>query len=535
MDGFKETLMMLYDCKPISRKLRTNKRKSSQTEFNVTDPYLNIIWATTQDCFSNATREIDLESGFMARFLHFFPNRPKKTWMPIRLTRSAGVDLLIHDVTRRAAEVLEKINGIGELEAGTLIVDDSKKLAIAVEPEAEESLYVLARRQPRRAALAAGPSPGILGSRGPRRRRSARLARRRADREAPLDVLIADQKLVTELLPMSEAVAVMRDALRRLREPDTLLPLRDVVALPGGERVLSLMPAYLGGAGTLGVKVITGFPANFGGQYDTHQGVVLVFDDDHGRLRAIVDATSITAIRTAAVSGVATDLLAASRRRRPRADRHQYAGAHPPRRHGLRAPAAAGARVFSLPAGSAEEFARREERGTGLTVEVAGSAEEAVRGADIVCTVTTATEPVLRGEWLAPGAHINAVGASSPTTRELDTRAVARARLYVDRREATRSEAGEFLLAQAEGAIGDDHIVGEIGEVLTGAASRVAARPTRSPCSSRSVWPSRTSLPRVTCSTRARTRCRRLARDRRAPLRQHGRRLDQARSEATHA
>ena len=138
MDGFKETLMMLYDCKPISRKLRTNKRKSSQTEFNVTDPYLNIIWATTQDCFSNATREIDLESGFMARFLHFFPNRPKKTWMPIRLTRSAGVDLLIHDVTRRAAEVLEKINGIGELEAGTLIVDDSKKLAIAVEPEAEE-------------------------------------------------------------------------------------------------------------------------------------------------------------------------------------------------------------------------------------------------------------------------------------------------------------------------------------------------------------------------------------------------------------
>jgi ornithine cyclodeaminase len=127
-------------------------------------------------------------------------------------------------------------------------------------------------------------------------------------------------------------------------------------------------------------------------------------------------------------------------------------------------------RVFSLPAGSAEEFARREERLTGLTVEVAGSAEDAVRGADIVCTVTTATAPVVKGDWLAPGAHVNAVGAYSPTTRELDTRAVARARLYVDRREATRSEAGEFLLARAEGAIGDDHIVGEIGEVLAGAA-----------------------------------------------------------------
>ncbi len=284
-----------------------------------------------------------------------------------------------------------------------------------------------------------------------------------------MDVLIADQKLVTELLPMSEAVAVMRDALRRLREPDTLLPLRDVVALPGGERVLSLMPAYLGGAGTLGVKVITGFPANFGGEYDTHQGVVLVFDDDHGRLRAIVDATSITAIRTAAVSGVATDLLAA-----PGAGDLALIGAGTQAHTHLAAMACVRplrrVRVFSLPAGSAEEFARREERGTGLTVEVAGSAEEAVRGADIVCTVTTATEPVLRGEWLAPGAHINAVGAYSPTTRELDTRAVARARLYVDRREATRSEAGEFLLAQAEGAIGDDHIVGEIGEVLTGAA-----------------------------------------------------------------
>jgi ornithine cyclodeaminase len=284
-----------------------------------------------------------------------------------------------------------------------------------------------------------------------------------------MDVLIADQQLVTELLPMPEAIVVMRDALRRLREPDTILPLRDVVALPGGERVLSLMPAYLGGLGTLGVKVITGFPANFGGEFDTHQGVVLVFDDDHGRLRAIVDATSITAIRTAAVSGVATDLLAT-----PGAGDLALIGAGTQAHTHL---AAMGCvrrlrrvRVFSMPAGSGEAFARREERLTGLHVEVTGSAEEAVRGADIVCTVTTATEPVLRGDWLAPGAHVNAVGAYSPTTRELDSRAVARARLYVDRREATRSEAGEFLIARAEGAIGDDHIVGEIGEALTGAA-----------------------------------------------------------------
>ena len=126
-----------------------------------------------------------------------------------------------------------------------------------------------------------------------------------------MNVLIADQTLVTELLPMAEAIEVMRDALRRLDDPDTLMPLRSMVALPGGERVLGLMPSYLGGLGALGVKVIAAFPAaNFGSEYDSHQGVVLVFDDERGLLRAIVDATSITAIRTAAVSGVATDLLA---------------------------------------------------------------------------------------------------------------------------------------------------------------------------------------------------------------------------------
>jgi ornithine cyclodeaminase len=94
-------------------------------------------------------------------------------------------------------------------------------------------------------------------------------------------------------------------------------------------------------------------------------------------------------------------------------------------------------------------------------VEVADSAQEAVGGADIICTVTTSRQPVVLGRWVSEGAHINAVGGFSPSTRELDTEAVARARLYVDRREATLAESGEFLLAKREGAIGDDHIVAE--------------------------------------------------------------------------
>ena len=112
-----------------------------------------------------------------------------------------------------------------------------------------------------------------------------------------MDVLIADQKQVTALLPMDEAIVVMRRALALLDGGDVLLPLRSMLALPGGDRVMGLMPSYLGGIDALGVKVIAAFPANFGSEYDTHQGVVLVFDTERGLLRAIVDATSITAIR----------------------------------------------------------------------------------------------------------------------------------------------------------------------------------------------------------------------------------------------
>ncbi len=127
-------------------------------------------------------------------------------------------------------------------------------------------------------------------------------------------------------------------------------------------------------------------------------------------------------------------------------------------------------RVYSVPAESATAYAERESRLTGLTVEVAATAEEAVAGADLICTTTTATEPVVRGEWVSPGAHINAVGAYTPATRELDSALVAAARLYADRRESLLSEAGEFLIPKGEGLIGDDHVVGEIGEVLLGKA-----------------------------------------------------------------
>ena len=125
-----------------------------------------------------------------------------------------------------------------------------------------------------------------------------------------MKALIADQKLVTELLPMEEAIDVMRRALTMLAEGDVIMPLRQMLVMPGGDRVMGLMPSYVGGLEAVGVKVVAAFPANFDTEYDTHQGVVLFFYTERGLLRAIIDATSITAIRTAAVSWLVTDLLA---------------------------------------------------------------------------------------------------------------------------------------------------------------------------------------------------------------------------------
>jgi ornithine cyclodeaminase len=242
-----------------------------------------------------------------------------------------------------------------------------------------------------------------------------------------------------------------------------------MLVLPDGQNVMALMPSYMGAIQSVGVKVITAFPTNYGTEYDTHQGVVLLFDTQHGLLRAILDATSITAIRTAAASGVATRSLS-----REEAGDLAIIGAGTQAHTHLEAMLAVRriqrVRVYSLPLEGAYQFAARESKRHGIEIEVKGTAKEAVEGADIICTTTTAKQPVVEGAWVAPGAHINAVGAFTPTSRELDSAAVRNARLYVDRRESTLHEAGEFLIPKSEGLIGDDHIVGELGEVLLGKA-----------------------------------------------------------------
>ncbi len=282
-----------------------------------------------------------------------------------------------------------------------------------------------------------------------------------------MQTLILNQQEVSKLLPMLECIEVMEQTLKALTLEQAILPLRSIVGLPEGN-MFALMPSFLGNIQSVGSKVISVFPGNHGTQYDAHQGVVLLFETKHGCLQAIVDATSITAIRTPAVSGVATRLLA-----RPDAEDLAILGAGTQARGHLEAMLAVRpiqrVRVWSLPAEQAQEFAQSQSEKFGIPVQAVNSAREAVEGADIICTTTTAREPILQGEWLTPGMHINAVGSSTPRTRELDTNSVVRSRLFVDRRESTINEAGDFIFPKKEGAVDDNHIRGEIGEILTGA------------------------------------------------------------------
>jgi ornithine cyclodeaminase len=237
--------------------------------------------------------------------------------------------------------------------------------------------------------------------------------------------------------------------------------------LPDRSGLIGLMPAYLGAPQTLGLKVVTVMPGNHGTEFESHQGAVMIFETRHGAPLAIVDASTITGIRTAAVSGAATRALSRSDAgdlailgSGVQAVSHLDAmkAVRPLRR----------VRVWSRDAGNARTFAERESRRHGLVIEVAASPRAAVEGADLVCTTTASKEPVLEGDWLARGVHINAVGACFANARELDTRAVVQSRLFVDRRESALNEAGDFLIPKREGALGDDHILGELGEVFLG-------------------------------------------------------------------
>ncbi len=273
-------------------------------------------------------------------------------------------------------------------------------------------------------------------------------------------VLIVNEHEVEKILTMRECIEVMEEALSSLARGEVHQPLRTPIRAPGAQGLLGLMPAYRGGDSPMyGLKEVCVYPGNPARGLDTHLGAVLLHSGETGALLAIMNASAITAIRTAAVSAVATRLLA-----RKDARKLAILGA------GVQARTHFEAIPLVRNISEVRVFSRTREKAEKLGAIVSDSVEEAVRGADIIVTATSSKEPVLRREWIAAGTHINAVGSSIPTAREVDGATMGAATLFVDRRESTVNESGDYLFALKEGAIRADHSLTEIGDALIGTA-----------------------------------------------------------------
>lgn len=277
---------------------------------------------------------------------------------------------------------------------------------------------------------------------------------------------IVESAEVRQRLTMPVCTELMRTALKELEEGRFTQPVRSIALLPGGEK-FGFMPAWLGDC--FGAKVLSAFPQNAGTAYPSHIGYVMLFEAEHGSFLGMADASVITEVRTGAVSGVATDLLA-----RPDAHRLAIIGAGAQGRSHLAAMTAVrdirSVAVYDQNPQAAQRYCTEMSAQYGIPVTAASCVQEAVEGADIICTLTPSKDPYLEAGWIAPGAHINAVGAFTPTTREVSSAVVARARLYADQVEAMRKECGEYLIPLQEGVIGPEHIVGSLGDVLLGRA-----------------------------------------------------------------
>ena len=275
-----------------------------------------------------------------------------------------------------------------------------------------------------------------------------------------------DKRQVLRRLSMAGCIGLMRTVLQDDAEGKSRQYLRTVTPLPGNN-LLGFMPAYLGTGDYFGAKVITVFPGNHQAGLPSHQGSVLLFDAEHGALRFMADGDAITQIRTGAVSAVATDLLA-----RPDAKRLALLGAGAQGRSHLEAMALVRrlteVTVWDVRPENARRFAAEMDEKAGCPIRACSCAEEAVRDADIICTLTPSPTPVLESSWVKPGAHINAVGACSATARELSSDLVARCLLYGDSIESVEKESGDYLIPLSEGVIQKGHLRGTIGQLLCG-------------------------------------------------------------------
>jgi len=282
-----------------------------------------------------------------------------------------------------------------------------------------------------------------------------------------MDPLFIDKEKIASLLPMEECIEVMEKMFRSLAAGECLQPLRNIMRLPDGSGVLGMMPGHAAKLGVMGIKVISVFHANKEAGFPSHQGIVMLFDAKNGQPLMLFDALEITAIRTAAASAVATKLLA-----RDNSSTLAIIGSGEQAKRHIEAMLLVRnikqVNLWSRNENNAKHLANELSAEYNIPVHIKKNVQQAVEHADIICTVTASKEPVVMGDWIAAGTHINAVGSSIAAARELDTATIVRSRLFTDRYESLFNEAGDFLIPKKEGAITDDHVKAEIGEVLSG-------------------------------------------------------------------
>jgi alanine dehydrogenase len=284
-----------------------------------------------------------------------------------------------------------------------------------------------------------------------------------------MPVLLSEQD-VRMVLSMGDLIDAMEAALVRFSSRQAAQPLRTVIEIGLQKAFFGVMPAFIQDPPALGTKVVTVFSSNTAVGLPTHLATIVLLDSMTGELLSVVDGRFITEARTAAVSALSVRLLA-----RSDASRLAIIGSGVQARSHLEAIGLvrdlAEVRVWSPTADNRAAFAREMQPRTSASIMTTNSAHDAIDGADLVVLATASPDPVVRSDWIAPGAHVCAVGACRPDQREMDTALVSRSRLFVDSRTGALAEAGDIILPIAEGAFGEAHIAGELGEVASGAVA----------------------------------------------------------------
>ena len=280
---------------------------------------------------------------------------------------------------------------------------------------------------------------------------------------------LLNEAQVQSLLPMADLISAMESAIARFSAREVLQPMRTVLMVGPAKAYYGLMPAYIPEPASMGAKLVTVYGSNAAKNLPSHLATIVLFDPETGSLIGLMDGRYITEARTAAVSAVSVQKLA-----KKDAATLAIVGSGVQAQSHLEAFSIIrnlkDVRIWSPKAASREKFAKDSSAHSKAPVRATATAEEAVRGADLIVLVTSSPTPVINDAWVSPGAHVVCVGACRPDQREMDPTLVARARLYCDSRAAALVESGDIVQGIKEGLFGPDHVRGELGEVVLGKA-----------------------------------------------------------------